>query len=136
MARADDPVVFVVDDEPMVRQMLTTMLGRMFAVRVVPFASAEAALAGASADRPILIVLDLVMPEMDGYRLAELLRATADTAAIPIVAMSGHGRGVAERARRAGCTDFVPKPFTMADLVGVVAPYLSAYQRAGTASST
>ena len=71
--------------------------------------------------RPSLIVLDLSMPEMDGYSLARAIRALPDYAAVPMVALSGFG-SEADRAksRAAGFDRHVLKPFDLSDLERMV----------------
>lgn len=64
--------------------------------------------------QPDLILLDLVLPEKDGWRVAEELKADILTKSIPIIAISAHvSLQAKERALQAGCDSFIPKPFTL-----------------------
>ena len=75
------------------------------------------ALACAGACDPELILLDLELPEMDGWELARRFRADPRTRSVRIVAVSGHAELSARmRALSAGVDLFVPKPVTPADL--------------------
>ena len=67
--------------------------------------------------RPSLIVLDLSMPEMDGYTLARAIRALPGYAGVPIVALSGFGSEADRtKSREAGFDRHMLKPFDLADL--------------------
>jgi CheY-like chemotaxis protein len=80
------------------------------------------ALARACALGPDVIVLDLALPDLDGWELARRFRADPRTRAVRIVAVSGHAELSARvRALSAGCDLFVPKPVTPADLLARVA---------------
>ena len=71
--------------------------------------------------RPSLIVLDLSMPEMDGYTLARAIRALPGYATVPIVALSGFGSEADRtKSREAGFDRHMLKPFDLADLEAMV----------------
>jgi len=93
---------------------------------VVGAATGEEGLDLATARPPALILLDLDLPGIDGFELARRLRATATTAAIPLVAISAsvmkHER---EQAIAAGCLRFIEKPFDIGELRAVVELALS-----------
>lgn len=78
--------ILVVDDDPSIVALLTEALGD--AGYEVVAAMGGAALALARAVRPAVILLDLMMPAMDGAEVSRLLRADAATARIPIIAMT------------------------------------------------
>lgn len=64
--------------------------------------------------QPDLILLDLALPEKDGWRVAEELKANLITKSIPIVAISAHStQEFKEKAFQAGCEGFIPKPFSL-----------------------
>lgn len=72
-----------------------------------------------------LVLLDLSMPVLDGFCTAQLIRAHAEYASLPVVAVSGYARDdVREHALRAGCTAFLTKPFRPRDLLRMVADLL------------
>jgi CheY-like chemotaxis protein len=77
----------------------------------------------AHAVQPDLILLDLMMPGMDGVEVSRRLRADPSTAPIPIVAMSAHGRLQATAGVMAA-NDRLPKPFTLDDLYATVARWI------------
>jgi CheY-like chemotaxis protein len=74
-------------------------------------------LALAEREQPDLVLMDLSLPEMDGWETTRRLKATAATARIPVVALSSHAMaGDRERALEAGCDDYDTKPVDFARL--------------------
>ena|SRR5436190_20828767 len=112
--------VLVVDDNRDSADSLVTAFAVLGHDAVAAYGGREALQCIAQA-RPSLIVLDLSMPEMDGYSLARAIRALPDYAAVPMVALSGFG-SEADRAksRAAGFDRHVLKPFDLSDLERMV----------------
>jgi CheY-like chemotaxis protein len=75
----------------------------------------------ANRERPDIVLLDLAMPEMDGWEVARKLKANILTKDIPIIAVSAHALPK-DRARafKAGCDAFIVKPFSVAKLIGEI----------------
>jgi two-component system cell cycle response regulator DivK len=72
--------------------------------------------------RPHLIVMDLRLPGMDGFELAHKIKHDARYSDIPIIAMTASGFASDEqRARLAGCDDYISKPFEIGNLIATVA---------------
>lgn len=68
-----------------------------------------------------LVLIDLSMPIMDGYRATEIMRQRPDSATLPIVAVTAHAMSEdRELALRCGCTDYLAKPYRPAELISVV----------------
>jgi two-component system chemotaxis sensor kinase CheA len=112
--------VLLVDDSPFFRELLSPLI-KAAGYRVVAAASAADALAALQSDtRFDLIVTDTEMPDMDGFALAEAVRTTPATAAIPIIALAAMVSADAiERGRAVGFHDFVAK-FDRAGLVAAI----------------
>jgi CheY-like chemotaxis protein len=109
---ADRPRAVVVDDEPPVCEIVADVLKRRFAVTTAT--SGEEALATARAARPSLIVLDVMMPGMNGYEVARQLRADPATADIPVLFCTAQG-GLDARlvGRELGAAGYIVKPFEL-----------------------
>jgi len=112
--------VLVVDDAPDVTEMLG-MVMRYAGYEVTTALSAPEAFDAARRDRFDVVVSDIGMPGMNGYQLAEALRALPDYAAVPLVAVTGFTMyDDRERARASGFDDFLTKPISPTDLLDAV----------------
>lgn len=70
---------------------------------------------------PAVILLDMSLPELDGFAVARHLKADRRLAAIPVVAITAHAmQGDRERCRAAGCDDYLAKPVNIRDLAALV----------------
>ena len=108
--------VLIVDDEPLNRALLEVMLGGQ-GYELLTAASGEAALAVVAQQRPDLIVLDIMMPGMDGYQVAATIKANAATRQIPIIMLSAlDDRNSMMHGLNAGAEDFLSKPVDRAEL--------------------
>jgi two-component system, cell cycle response regulator DivK len=117
--------VLLVEDYPLAREMYRITLEHA-GFRVVEAADGVEALLRVRDTLPDLILMDLVMPLMDGWEATRLLKSDSRTAGIPIVALSAQTReGVAEAIKRAGCVALVTKPCLPSDLVEKVRHCLS-----------
>jgi len=111
------PRVLLVDDYSDAREMYTEYL-QFSGFDVVEAANGMEALARATEAEPDIILMDLSLPVMDGWETTRRLKADQRTAAIPVVALTGHALpAVSEGAKRAGCDGFVTKPCLPEDLV-------------------
>ena len=80
-------------------------------------------------ERPDLILMDLSLPELDGWEATRVLKATPETRDIPVIALSAHAMaGDRERALAAGCDDFDTKPIDFARLRGKIQAFLPGRQ--------
>jgi CheY-like chemotaxis protein len=76
----------------------------------------------ATANKPDIILLDMRMPEMDGYEVARQLKAGPETKEIPIIALTGNAMDEQRReAMDAGCDDFIAKPVDFDNLLDRIA---------------
>ncbi|MBK1673991.1 two-component system response regulator [Ectothiorhodospira shaposhnikovii] len=106
----DKPTVLIVDDEPVNLSILTSLLSSDYRVRAVN-SGHQALRAAASEPRPDLILLDVVMPGMDGYDVLEVLRAQPDTRDIPVIFLTALSDTVdEERGLECGARDYITKP--------------------------
>jgi len=113
-----DAVVFVVDDDPAIRDALTSLL-RSVGLAVETFGSAQDFLNRLPPDGPGCLVLDVRLPGVSGLDLQRAL-ATAQMP-LPIIFLTGYGDiPMSVRAMKAGAVDFLPKPFHDQDLLDAV----------------
>jgi CheY-like chemotaxis protein len=107
----------VVDDAPDVTEMIATMM-RYAGYDVTTALSATEAFDAAQREHFDVVVSDIGMPGMNGYQLAEALRALPEYAAVPLVAVTGFTMyDDRERARASGFDDFLTKPISPSDLL-------------------
>lgn len=109
----------IIDDEDDVRQVVRLSLGRVGGMEVADASSGEAGVALAATSSPDFILLDLMMPGMDGVETLGRLRDDARTASIPVIFLTAKALpSEIERLRKLGALDVVVKPFnpmTLAD---------------------
>jgi putative two-component system response regulator len=105
------PVLLLVDDTPQNLTVLGEILRNDYRVRAVT-SGARALAAAASPPRPDLILLDVMMPEMDGWEVLAALRAEPLTRDIPVIFVTALAEAVdEERGLAAGAVDYIAKPY-------------------------
>jgi CheY-like chemotaxis protein len=103
--------VLLVEDNPMNRKLFRDILEMQF--EVYEAGSAEDALTILRDVTPHLILLDVQLPGMDGLTMLRLLKRDPALREVPVVALSAHAMSQdIERARAAGCADYITKPIT------------------------
>ena len=104
--------VLIVDDVESSVDELVSALGDLYDVRVAM--DGPAALEAAAGDRPDLILLDIIMPDMDGYQVCERLAAAPETAGIPVIFLTSKTEESDEaRGLAMGAVDYITKPFSL-----------------------
>ena len=112
-------VIVVVDDVPHNIRLLEAVLAPR-GYTVVPATSGEEALERIAAGPADLVLLDIVMPGLDGYEVCRRLRADAATSFLPVVMVTASGEREKRKAIEAGADDFVAKPIDQAELLARV----------------
>jgi CheY-like chemotaxis protein len=109
--------LLLIEDNDMNRDMLARRLTRR-GYSVVQAIDGHQGIATARATPPDLILMDLSLPVLDGWEATRQLRATPETAAIPIIALTAHAfSGERERSLEAGCNDYETNPIDFARLL-------------------
>lgn len=115
------PKVLVVDDKYYIRQLMITALG-LKGYDVLVAADGRDGIEIARRERPRLVLLDLLMPGIDGYETLRLLRDHADTRGIPVVIMSARG-DLDCLVPPIGAQDYLLKPFDLEAMEEMVEKY-------------
>lgn len=112
--------VLIVEDDEDIRFLLQTALS-MKGYAVVTAANGEQGIEKLAThnERPCIILLDLMMPVMNGWEFLERIRERGDHSAVPVIILSGAGREALE-ATQAGAQGYLRKPVELNHLFGVV----------------
>ena len=109
--------VLVVDDDPVIQKLLQVNF-EMEGYSVITAGDGEEGLAKAQAEHPDAVVLDVMMPKMDGLEVARRLKADPDTQGIPIILLSAKAQQADIQAGTAtGAEEYLTKPFDPLELL-------------------
>ncbi len=117
--------ILLVEDNEMNRDMLSRRLSRK-GYEVVVGEDGAKAVAMAGRESPDLILMDMSLPEIDGWEATRQIKQAPETAAIPIIALTAHAMaGDREKALSAGCDDYDTKPIELPRLLEKIERLLS-----------
>ncbi|PTY05297.1 hybrid sensor histidine kinase/response regulator [Opitutaceae bacterium EW11] len=117
--------ILVVDDQESNVRVVGNILGEL-GFTIVPATSGEQALRRLAAKQPDLVLLDVLMPGMDGFEVCRRIRESTPEAEIPIIFLSAaDDKGLIVRALEGGGVDYVTKPFNPAELISRVRTHLA-----------
>jgi CheY-like chemotaxis protein len=118
--------IMVVEDDPPIREVLVTTL-RLGGFRVVSAPDGPSALSIAKAFKPELVLMDLMLPGIDGWSLTRQFMAEPDLGKPPIIVLSAKVREAdRDKALEAGAVEFLPKPCRAAELLRAIRENLPA----------
>jgi two-component system, cell cycle response regulator DivK len=121
------PKILLIEDNEQNRDALSRRLQRR-GYDVVMAVDGKQGVAMALAEAPDLVLMDLNMPELDGWEATRLIKAEPHGAALPIIAMTAHAMsGDEEKALQAGCDDYHSKPVEFARLLDQIEALLKAH---------
>ncbi len=124
-------LVLVIDDSATITKVVQLVLTKA-GYQVQTAADGEQGLAAVRAQRPALILLDFVMPRMNGYQFCRELTADAKLRDIPVILMSAKGDQVGERfVKVMGIVDYITKPFSPEAITAVVQHTIGKYAGPG-----
>ena len=117
--------ILLIEDNEMNRDMLSRRLS-MRGFDVVVAIDGTSGAAAATSEQPDLILMDVSLPDMDGFEVTRLLRSRPATASIPIIALTAHSMETDRlRAVEAGCQDYDTKPVDLTRLLAKINAALS-----------
>ena len=113
-------VILSVEDNETNRRIVRDLFTRR-GYRVIEAVDGEEGVVLAKREKPDLILMDLQMPRVDGFEATRRIKADPELSHIPIVAVTSYAlSGAEEKAREAGCEDYVAKPFRPRELLAKV----------------
>ena len=111
------PTILLVEDNEMNRDMLSRRLERA-GYRVIVAVDGPRGIAAARAEAPDLVLMDMSLPEIDGWEATRHLKQDPATRGIPVIALTAHAMvSDRDRAMEAGCDDYDTKPVDFARLL-------------------
>ena len=118
--RASSRTILVVEDSPTTRKVIKmTLTSGDF--RVVEAADGVEALSRLNEQRPDLVLLDIMLPKIDGYRILSILKKNSDTKDIPVVMLTSKNRIIDKvKGRLSAASAYLTKPFKPAELIDMV----------------
>ena len=122
--------ILLVEDNEMNRDMLSRRLTRR-GYEVLTANDGARGLATAASEKPDLILMDMSLPVVDGWEVTRRLKASEETQAIPVIALTAHALAAdLEKALQAGCEDYDTKPVELPRLLGKIERLLRAADQA------
>lgn len=116
--------ILIADDEPSVRLTLRKILDKDY--NIVEATNGQEALDIARGQRLDLILMDLMMPKMDGYTACSKLKADLTTKPVPVIMLTAVGHELNKKyAAEMGAVGYVTKPFTIQELTAAITPHLA-----------
>ncbi len=115
--------ILIVDDEKNVRRLVCSMLGEEN--KVIEAEDGEAAVRKARRYKPDFILMDIMMPKMDGYTACKTIKSAPATKAIPIVMLTAIGHELnMQLSQEMGADGYLTKPFSYQDLLDTTSRFL------------
>ena len=116
--------ILVVDDEPNIRLLLIRMLSNDYTI--LEATDGQEAIDLARDLKPDLILMDLLMPRMDGYTACSVIKTDPTTRGIPVVMLTAVGFELNKQlAERVGADGYITKPFALSDIIKTISPLFS-----------
>ena len=117
--------ILIVEDQEDNRTILRDVLSTV-GYELIEALNGEDGVKLAQSERPDLILMDIQLPEMDGYEATQQIKSIAELKTIPIIAVTSYAlSGDEAKARAAGCDGYIAKPFSPRELLAKVRKYLS-----------
>ncbi|OQA06373.1 MAG: Alkaline phosphatase synthesis transcriptional regulatory protein PhoP [bacterium ADurb.Bin374] len=122
--------ILVADDEPHILRVVKDKLANA-GFTVVTASNGEEALETARREKPSLVLLDVMMPKMNGFDVCRTLRAEAEFKGVPILLLTARGQEIDRHmGLEAGASEYITKPFSPRELLATVQAQLEASKTA------
>jgi two-component system alkaline phosphatase synthesis response regulator PhoP len=119
MSKTAKKKVLIVDDEPTVIKLLRRLLGKHYVV--IEASDGEEAVLMATSQRPDLILMDIMMPRMDGYHSCYAIKKDPETRAIPVVMLTAINQPLnVKLGEMMGADGYITKPFNSEELLSTI----------------
>src|SRR5690242_20735671 len=123
--------ILIVEDEPDNREIMRTIAEDMLGLEAMLAADGETAIRLATSMQPVVILMDLMMPVLDGFEAIQRLKNDPSTAHIPVIAVTALSRPTdRQRALDFGADDYLSKPFDLDMLITTLSRYTDLPQAA------
>jgi two-component system, cell cycle response regulator DivK len=123
--------ILVVEDDPIIMNLIVILLERE-GYTVIQATSAEEGISLAHAGPPDLILMDVALPGLDGLEATRILKGDGLTSRVPVIALTAQARKEDEqKALRAGCDGFIPKPLSTRAFLAQISGFLGEPGRRG-----
>lgn len=117
--------ILVVDDSPTVLQLISTMLASGGYANVLTAADGKEAIDIATEQQPGLVLLDVILPKLNGYQVCRQLKSTPKTASIPVVMITRKSKDTDRLwGMEQGAEEYITKPFDAEELLAIVGKYV------------
>jgi two-component system cell cycle response regulator DivK len=117
--------ILIVEDEPRNMKLMRDLLQR-FGYETIEAVDGEQGVELATAAKPDLILMDIMMPKMDGLEATRIIKTDIITKHIPIIALTSYAmKGDRERTLEAGCDMYIAKPVDILEVLKAIEHYLS-----------
>ena len=122
---AEEKRILIADDDPVILRLIQVNL-ELEGYQVITANNGQEAVDTALKESPDLVILDIMMPRLDGYQACEQLKASDATKDIPVIFLSAKAQqGDIEKGKSFGVVDYLTKPFDPSELLEVVERHVS-----------
>jgi len=121
--------ILIVEDEPKNMKLLRDLLQR-FGYEILEASDGEEGVKSAGENIPNLVLMDIMMPKMDGLEATRIIKADAKTKHIPIIALTSYAmKGDRERTIEAGCDGYIAKPVDILEVLKAIEHFLTMQEK-------
>ena len=126
--KAMGKTILIVEDEPRNLKLLRDLLQR-FGYEILEATDGEQGVKSAGEKMPDLILMDIMMPKMDGLEATRIIKADIKTKHIPVIALTSYAmKGDREKTIEAGCDGYIAKPIDIKEVLKTIETYLTVKQ--------